>query len=83
MNNKFIELIPFKHGETKQPILINSDNIQTVIRKDDFLSKVFISNSIKYQLEEFITVNNFMYVAHPKYEDIVSILTNTKMTEGV
>lgn len=50
MNNKFIELIPFKHGESKQPILVNVSNIQTVI-KDDYFSKVVVNDSIKDQLK--------------------------------
>lgn len=83
MNNKFIELIPLKHGEVKKPLLINFDNIQTVIKDDDYFSKVIVSDSIKDQLKECITADSFMYVAYPKYEDIVDILTNTKMTEGV
>lgn len=83
MNNKFIELIPLKYGEVKQPVLINFDNIQTVIKDDDYFSKVVVSDSIKDQLKECITADSFMYVAYPKYEDIVGILTNTKMTEGV
>lgn len=75
MNNKFIELIPIKHGEPKQPILINVNNIQTVIRDDDYSSKVVVSDSIKDQLEECITADSFMYVVYPNYENIASILT--------
>lgn len=75
MNTKFIELIPFKHGESKQPVLINLDNIQTVIKDNDYFSKVIVSDSIKDQLKEFITADSFMYVGYPNYEDIASILT--------
>lgn len=75
MNNKFIELIPFKNGEVKQPVLINFDNIQTVIKDDDYFSKVVVSDSIKDQLKECITADSFMYVVYPNYEEIASILT--------
>ena len=75
MNTKFIALIPFKHGESKQPVLINLDNIQTVIKDNDYFSKVIVSDSIKDQLKEFITADSFMYVGYPNYEDIASILT--------
>ena len=76
MNNKFIELFPFEHGEPKQPVLINVNNIQTVIKDDDYCSKVVVNDSIKDQLKECITADSFMYVIYPKYEIIVSILTN-------
>lgn len=75
MNNKFIELIPFKHGESKQHILVNVNNIQTVI-KDDYFSKVVVNDSIKDQLKECITADSFIYVGYPEYESIASILTN-------
>ena len=75
MNTKFIELIPFKHGESKQPVLINFDNIQTIIKDNDYFSKVIVSDSIKDQLKEYITADSFMYVGYPNYEDIASILT--------
>ena len=76
MNNKFIELLPFKHGENKQPILINVNNIQTIIKDSDYFSKVVVNDSIKDQLKECITADSFMYVGYPSYESIVSILTN-------
>lgn len=75
MNNKFIELLPFKHGESKQPILINVNNIQTVIKDNDYFSKVVVNDSIKDQLKECITADSFMYVGYPNYEGIVSSLT--------
>lgn len=76
MNNKFIELIPFKHGEQKQPILINVNNIQTVIKYDAYFSKVVVNDYIKDQLKECITADSFIYVGYPEYESIASILTN-------
>lgn len=76
MNNKFIELIPFKHGEAKQPILINVNNIQTVIKDDDYFSKVVVNDSIKDQLKECITADSFIYVVLPNYEHIVNVLTD-------
>lgn len=75
MNTKFIELIPFKHGEAKQPILINANNIQTIIKDDDYFSKVVVNDSIKDQLKECITADSFMYVVYPSYECIASSLT--------
>lgn len=75
MKNKFIELIPIKHGEHKQPILINVDNIQTVIRDDAYCSKVVINDSVKDQLKECITEDSFIYVVYPNYASIVSNLT--------
>lgn len=81
MNNKFIELLPFKHGEHKQPILINVNNIQTVIKYDDYFSKVVVSDSIKDQLEECITADSFMYVVYPNYEGIASSLTEQSIGE--
>lgn len=81
MNNKFIELLPFKHGEHKQPILINANNIQTVIKDDDYFSKVIVSDSIKDQLKECITADSFIYVVYPNYESIVSILTEQNLGE--
>lgn len=81
MNNKFIELLPFKHGEHKQPILINVNNIQTVIKDDDYFSKVVVSDSIKDQLEECITADSFMYVVYPNYEGIASSLTEQSIGE--
>lgn len=80
MNNKFIELIPFKYGEYKQPILINVNNIQTVM-EDDYFSKVVVNDSIKDQLKECITADSFIYVAYPNYESIVSILTEQNLGE--
>lgn len=75
MNTKFIELIPFKYGEAKQPILINVNNIQTVIKDDSYFSKVVVNDSVKDQLKECITADSFMYVGYPNYEEIASILT--------
>ena len=83
MNNKFIELIPIKYGKPKQPVLINLDSIQTVIKYDDYLSEIILSDCIKYQLKEFITLDILMYVVYPKYEDIVLILTNQKESKPV
>ena len=81
MNNKFIELLPFKHGEPKQTILINANNIQTVIKDDDYFSKIIVSDSIKDQLKECITADSFIYVVYPNYESIVSILTEQNLGE--
>ena len=81
MNNKFIELIPFKHGESKQPILINVNNIQTIIKDNDYFSKVVVNDSVKDQLKECITADSFMYVGYPKYEEIASILTEQSIGE--
>lgn len=81
MNNKFIELIPFKYGESKHPILINVNNIQTVIKDNDYFSKVVVNDSIKDQLKECITADSFMYVGYPNYESIVNILTEQNLGE--
>lgn len=72
---KFIQLVPFKYGEIKNPITINVSYITTVLKDDDYFSKVFVSDEIKTNLKEQLTDTNFMYVIEPRYENIVAILT--------
>lgn len=72
---KFIQLVPFKYGEIKNPITINVSYITTVLKDDDNFSKVFVSDEIKTNLKEQLTDTNFMYVIEPRYENIVAILT--------
>lgn len=72
---KFIQLIPFKFGELKNPITVNASYITTVLKDDDYSSKVFVSDEIKINLKEQLTADEFMYVIEPRYENIVAILT--------
>lgn len=72
---KFIQLIPFKYGEVKNPITVNVSYITTVLKDDDYFSKVFVSDEIKANLKEQLTADNFLYVIEPMYENIVAILT--------
>lgn len=72
---KFIQLIPFKYGELKNPITVNASYITTVLKDDDYSSKVFVSDEIKINLKEQLTADEFMYVIEPRYENIVAILT--------
>lgn len=72
---KFILLKPFKYGEEKEQIIMNFDCIKAVLRFDDYLSKVFVSDEIKTYLKEQLTADEFLYVTEPIYEDIVAILT--------
>ena len=72
---KFIQLIPFKYGEVKNPIQVNVSYITTVLKNDDYFSKVFVSDEIKANLKEQLTADEFLYVIEPMYENIVAILT--------
>lgn len=49
---KFVQLTPFKYGEVKEPITVNVNCIKTVLKEDDYFSKVFVSDEIKEYLEE-------------------------------
>ena len=72
---KFIQLIPFKYGEVKNPITVNVSYITTVLKNDDYFSKVFVSDEIKANFKEQLTADEFLYVIEPMYENIVAILT--------
>ena len=72
---KFVQLIPFKYGEMKEPITINIDCIQGVLKNDVYLSKVFVSNEMIEHLKEQLTADKFLYVIEPTYEKLVAILT--------
>ena len=72
---KFVQLTPFKYGEVKGPITLNVSCIKTVLKDDDYFSKVFVSDEIKEHLEEQLTANKFMYVIDPTYEKLSAILT--------
>lgn len=72
---KFIQLVPFKYGEVKNPITVNTSYITTVLKDDDYFSKVFVSDEIKANLKEQLTADEFLYVIEPMYENIVAILT--------
>ena len=72
---KFVQLIPFKYGEMKEPITINIDCIQGVLKNDVYLSKVFVSNEMIEHLKDQLTADEFLYVINPTYEKLVAILT--------
>lgn len=72
---KFVQLVPFKHGEEKEPITINVDCIKSVLKNDDFFSKVFVSDDLIEHLKEQLTADEFLYVIKPTYEEITAILT--------
>ena len=72
---KFIQLVPFKYGEVKNPIMVNVSYITTVLKDDDYFSKVFVSDEIKANFKEQLTADDFLYVIEPMYENIVAILT--------
>lgn len=72
---KFIQLVPFKHGEVKNPITVNASYITTVLKDDNHFSKVFVSDEIKEYLEVQLTANKFMYVIKPTYKELSAILT--------
>lgn len=72
---KFIQLVPFEYGEVKNPITVNASYITTVLKDDDYFSKVFVSDEIKANLKEQLTADKFLYVIEPMYENIVAILT--------
>ena len=72
---KFVQLVPFKYGEMKEPITINIDCIKSVLKHDIYLSKVFVSNEMIEHLKEQLTADEFLYVINPTYEKLVAILT--------
>lgn len=72
---KFVQLVPFKYGEMKEPITINIDCIQGVLKNDVYLSKVFVTNEMIEHLKEQLTADKFLYVIKPTYENLVAILT--------
>lgn len=72
---KFIQLVPFKYGEVKNPIMVNVSYITTVLKDDDYFSKVFVSDENKANFKEQLTADDFLYVIEPMYENIVAILT--------
>ena len=72
---KFVQLIPFKYGEMKEPITINIDCIQGVLKNDVYLSKVFVSNEMIEHLKDQLTADEFLYAINPTYEKLVAILT--------
>jgi hypothetical protein len=72
---KFIQLVPFKYGEVKNPITVNASYITTVLKDDDYFSKVYLSDEIKEQIKEQLTADEFIYVIDPIYEEILAILT--------
>lgn len=75
---KFVQLLPFKYGEIKEPITVNVNYIKTVLKDDDYFSKVFVSDEIKEYLEEQLTANKFMYIIKPIYEELSAILTQKR-----
>ena len=59
----------------KEPITINIDCIQGVLKNDVYLSKVFVSNEMIEHLKDQLTADEFLYVINPTYEKLVAILT--------
>jgi hypothetical protein len=80
---KFVQLIPFKYGEMKEPITINIDCIQGVLKNDVYLSKVFVSNEMIEHLKDQLTADEFLYVINPTYEKLVAILTQEEEDNGL
>lgn len=80
---KFVELVPFKYGEMKDPITINIDCIQGVLKNDVYLSKVFVSNEMIEHLKDQLTADEFLYVINPTYEKLVAILTQEEEDNGL
>lgn len=80
---KFVQLIPFKYGEMKEPIIINIDCIQGFLKHDIYLSKVFVSNEMIEHLKDQLTANKFLYVVKPTYEEITAILTQEEEDNGL
>ena len=76
----FIELIPFKYGEAKEPITINVNCIQAVFTEEGNFSKVIVSDDMKECLDEQITAGKFMYIIKPTYEELAEILTQKGKT---
>ena len=80
---KFVELVPLKYGEMKDPITINIDCIQSVLKDDIYLSKVFVSNEMIEHLKDQLTADEFLYVINPTYEKLVAILTQEEEDNGL
>lgn len=80
---KFVQLVPFKYGEMKEPITINIDCIQGVLKDDVYLSKVFVTNEMIEHLKEQLTADKFLYVIEPTYEKLVTILTQEEEDNGL
>lgn len=80
---KFVELVPLKYGEMKDPITINIDCIQSVLKDDIYLSKVFVSNEMIEHLKDQLTADEFLYVIDPTYEKLVAILTQEEEDNGL
>lgn len=43
---KFIQLVPLKYGDVREPITINIDCIKSVLKHDIYLSKVFVCDDM-------------------------------------
>lgn len=80
---KFVQLVPFKYGEMKEPVTINIDCIQGVLKDDVYLSKVFVTNEMIEHLKEQLTADKFLYVIEPTYEKLVTILTQEEEDNGL
>lgn len=80
---KFVQLVPLKYGEMKDPITINIDCIQSVLKDDIYLSKVFVSNEMIEHLKDQLTADEFLYVINPTYEKLVAILTQEEEDNGL
>lgn len=80
---KFVQIIPFKHSEMKEPITINIDCIQIVLKHDIYFSKVFVSNEMIEHLKDQLTADKFLYVINPTYEKLVAILTQEEEDNGL
>ncbi len=71
---KFIQLVPFKHGEVKELITVNVSCIKAILKDFAGSSKVFVSEEMKEYFKECLTANKFMYVIQPTYEELSAIL---------
>jgi hypothetical protein len=71
----FIELTPFKYGEAKEPIIINTNCINAVLVDGGTFSKILVNDDMKECLDEQITAGKFMYIIKPTYEELAKILT--------
>lgn len=78
---KFIQLVPLKYGEVKEPITINIDCIKSVLKHDIYLSKVFVNDDMIEHLKEQLTADEFLYVIKPTYEETTAILTQKEEKE--
>nr|DAQ79404.1 MAG TPA: hypothetical protein [Caudoviricetes sp.] len=67
----------------KEPITINIDCIQVVLKNDVYLSKVFVSNEMIEHLKDQLTADKFLYVINPTYEKLVAILTQEEEDNGL